>query len=122
MSESLKRATSASRLVSESKATTVQAYCRCNSGHYFQGEFCPFDGWSSPASRELAKAVRQLAADDCKLSLTALRQLGLGEATLERVVVIDFGCEASAFDALAPQEYVINGKSQTFPKVDAALK
>jgi hypothetical protein len=122
MSESLKRATSASWVFSESKATAVRAYCRCNSGHYFQGEHCPFDGWSSPASRELTKAVRKLASDDCKLSLAALCQLGLSDATLERVVVIDFGCEASAFDALAPQEYVINGKSQTFPKVDAALK
>jgi len=100
----------------------VRAYCRCNNGHYFQGEFCPFDGWSSPASGELAKAVLQLASDDRKLSLTALRQLGLSEATLERVVVIDFGCKASAFDALAPQEYVINGKSQSFPRVDPALK
>src|SRR5438132_7446484 len=108
MSESLKRATSASRVVSEDEAFAVRAYCRCNGGHYFQGEHCPFDGWSSPASKELARAVQQVAATGREISLRALREIGLTGAALERIVVIEFGCEASAFDALAPQQYVLN--------------
>ena len=39
----------------------ARAYCRCNSGHYFVGEYCPFDGWSSSASKELAAVSERLA-------------------------------------------------------------
>ena len=36
----------------------IRAYCRCNSGHYFVGEYCPIDGWSSSVAKELVKAYK----------------------------------------------------------------
>ena len=37
-----------------------RAYCRCNSGHYFVGEYCPLDGWSSPESIEVKQLTEQI--------------------------------------------------------------
>jgi hypothetical protein len=91
---------------------TTRAYCRCNSGHYFSGECCPYDGWSSPASRELARAVEQLATSDKELSLEELRNLGVSGETLWRTIIVSFGAGASVFDALSPDTYVVNGKTK----------
>src|SRR5207302_7264203 len=107
MSGLVKKASAVSRAVSESEQLCVRAFCSCNSGHYFQGEFCPFDGWSSRASKELAGAVRRLAALGEDLSLRALRGAGVSANTLERVQVVQFGARESAFDELAPKEYVV---------------
>jgi len=122
MSGLVKKASSVSRAVSESEQLCVRAFCRCNSGHYFQGEFCPFDGWSSKASKELADAVRRLAALGEDLSLRTLRGAGVSTDTLEHVLVVQFGARESAFEALAPKEYVVDGKPQPAVKVSRALK
>lgn len=101
---------------------TAHAYCRCNSGHYFGGEFCPFDGWSSPASRELTKALEQLERSQCPVSLEELRKAGVSQATLERTIVIDFGSSASVFEAVAPKEYVIQGEAKAVRQLDRSFK
>jgi hypothetical protein len=100
----------------------VRAYCRCTSGHYFQGECCPFDGWSSAASRELAAALARLAGQGQKPSLASLRKVGLSQGALERVVVIEFGTARSAFEALAPKEYVVNGEAKPLLILGSAFK
>ena len=74
-----------------------RAYCRCNSGHYFVGEYCPIDGWSSPASKELVKGIKWVTALGREPSLQALREAGLSEAALQRIIVIEFGTDACAF-------------------------
>ena len=101
---------------------TVRAYCRCNSGHYFQGEFCPFDGWSSAASKELATAVERLTGAGQELSLAALRKAGVSRETIERTVVVEFGSAASAFDALDPRGYVVNGEAKPLVKLGGSFK
>src|SRR5262245_49449855 len=101
---------------------TAHAYCRCNSGHYFVGEFCPFDGWSSPASRELTKAIQQLADAPREVSLEALRKAGVSQATLERTIVIEFGSDASAFEAVAPKEYIVHGEAKSVRQLDRSFK
>jgi hypothetical protein len=55
----------------------VQAYCRCNNGHYFVGEYCPIDGWSSPASKELVEGVKLLIGTGQEISLAELRRAGV---------------------------------------------
>jgi hypothetical protein len=102
--------------------TISKAYCRCNSGHYFQGEFCPFDGWSSAESKELAAAVEQLAAEGQELTLVGLRKAGVSRETLERTVVIAFGCAASAFEALDPRMYVVDGQAKPAVKLGSSFK
>jgi hypothetical protein len=91
----------------------THVYCRCNSGHYFIGESCPYDGWSSPASRELAKAAARLAEQGLPPTVEELRKAGVSNAALWRTLVVTFGTGASMFDALAPESYVVNGETKT---------
>jgi hypothetical protein len=87
------------------------AYCRCNGGDYFRdGGSCPLDGWSSPESLELADAVEQVRAAGRELSIAELRKVGVSQATLARTIVVEFGCEDAAFEALTPAGYVIDGE------------
>lgn len=95
-----------------------RAYARCNSGHYFMGEFCPFDGWSSPASKELTAALKLLARSGRNVSLEELRKAGVSEATLARTIVIEFGSSASAFEAVSPDDYVVNGATVALKDLD----
>jgi hypothetical protein len=98
----------------------ARAYCRCNSGHYFQGSHCPFDGWSSPESAELAEAVARLRAKGGSLSVDLLSEAGVSEATLARTIVIEFGCAASAFEAIAPEGLIVDGAWRPLLTLDAA--
>jgi hypothetical protein len=82
------------------------------------GEFCPFDGWSSPASRELTEALRRWARSGRKISLEGLRRAGVSEATLARTIVIEFGSSAAAFEAISPEDYVVNGKTIPLRNLD----
>lgn len=97
---------------------TVKAYCRCNSGHYFLGEHCPFDGWASPASEELTRAVAALLRAGREPTVTNLRALGVSEATLARVIAIEFGSADSMFEAIAPAGYCAEGRWAPLHKSD----
>ena len=85
------------------------AYSRCNGGHYFRGVCCPLDGWSSTASRELDAACQKLAASGRPVSLATLREAGVSESSLLRIIVIEFGSAESVFDAVSPEGYVVKG-------------
>jgi hypothetical protein len=86
------------------------------------GEYCPFDGWSSAASRELTEAVAQLSRFGKNLTIEELRKAGVGTATLKRTIIVEFGASASAFEALAPEEYVVNGAAKPLVKLDLNFK
>jgi len=85
------------------------AYIRCNSGHYFVGTHCPLDGWDSPESHELSQALERLVSEGHEVSIDALRGIGVSEAAMKRTIVIDFGSDSSAFDALVPEGYFFEG-------------
>src|SRR5262249_26424289 len=101
---------------------TTRAYSHCNSGHYFTGEYCPFDGWSSPGTRELARAVERLAKQNRRVSFEELRKAGVRAATLARTILVEFGSSESAFEALAPEECVVNGQAQSLLQLDRNFK
>jgi hypothetical protein len=103
-------------------SSTTRAYCRCNSGHYFSGESCPYDGWSSPASRELTEAVARLAKSGKELSIDELRNLGVSSETLWRTILVSFGVGASIFEAFSPDTYVVNGKTKPPQKLGLGFK
>jgi hypothetical protein len=103
-------------------ATTTRAYCRCNSGHYFMGESCPYDGWTSPAPRELTDAVARLAKAGKELSIEELRNFGVSSETLWRTIIISFGVGASIFEAFSPDTYVVNGETKSPRKLGAGFK
>lgn len=88
----------------------IRAYLRCNGGHYFAASHCPLDGWSSPASQELAAAVDELAQRGAAPSVEQLRTVGVSEETLARIIVIEFGSSWSAFELIAPEGYVVDGE------------
>ena len=86
------------------------------------GESCPYDGWSSPASRELSEAVVRLAKRGKELSIEELRNLGVSNETLWRTIIISFGVGASIFEALSPDTYVVNGEAKSPRKLGAGFK
>lgn len=100
----------------------TRAFCRCNSGHYFSGEFCPFDGWSSPASKELAHAVEELEAAGHRVSLEALRKSGVSSTTLQRTITIEFASGDSAFEAVSPDYLVVHGEAKPTHKLGLAFR
>jgi hypothetical protein len=87
-----------------------RAFFRCNSGHYFACEGCPLDGWSSAESAELFWAVVKLQTMRQELTLSHLREAGLSESASRRTIVIEFGDEQSAVDAISPEGYFVNGR------------
>ncbi len=103
-------------------SATKRAYCRCNSGHYFSGESCPYDGWSSPASSELTDAVARLTAMDKEVSIEELKKLCVSSETLWRTIIVSFGTALSIFDALSPETYVVKGETKSPRKLGAAFK
>jgi hypothetical protein len=100
----------------------VRVYCRCNSGHYFMGEYCPIDGWSSAASKELTEAVGRLTATGRAISLVELRKAGVSEEAFKRTIVIEFGANDSAFEAISPEGYVIKGEWKPLRYLDERFK
>ena len=83
-------------------------YIRCNSGHYFVGEVCPLDGWSSAESRELVIAVRAMGRE--ATTIAQLREHGLSEAALRRTIIVEFGDSNSAVEAISPEGYFVDGQ------------
>ncbi len=98
------------------------AYIRCNGGDYFIGEYCPLDNWSSPESKELTEVVNKLKQENRDISIDELRRAGLSDAALRRTIVIQFGSEASAFEAITPQGYVIQGEWKPLAKAGPDFK
>lgn len=86
------------------------------------GESCPYDGWSSPGSRELTDAVARLTKAGKELSIEELRSLGVSSETLWRTIIISFGVGASIFEALSPDTYVVNGETKPPRKLGLAFK
>jgi hypothetical protein len=87
-----------------------RAYCRCIRGHYFTGQVCSLDGWSAASAVELNAALRHFSSSDDELSIERLREAGVSEASLDRIVIVEFGPRATVFDLLSPEGYVIDGK------------
>jgi len=88
----------------------IRLYFRCNGGHYFTSRSsCPFDGWTCNGIGDALSALERATARGERLSIAELKTIGIDEETLQRVLLIEFGDEASAFEALAPGHFVYNG-------------
>ncbi len=95
----------------------IRVYCRCNSGHYFAGEICPLDGWSSSESLELADSVDRLRASGTRACLEQLRLGGASEEAIKRAIVIEFGSDSAVFEAIAPAGYMIEKEWRAIEKL-----
>jgi hypothetical protein len=60
---------------------------------------------------ELSQAVGRLRKAKIDPSIRALKTDGVSDQALERAIVVEFGSERSAFDAISPDYYIISGKS-----------
>ncbi|GEM_PF-1507402 len=103
-------------------SSTTRVYCCCNSGHYFSGASCPYDGWSSPAWRELTAAIAYRDKEGKKLAIAELSMLRVSRATLSRTSIVSFGRDASVFEALAPATYVVMGETKPPLKLGPGFK
>ena len=99
----------------------IKAYIRCNSGHYFSGEYCPLDGWTSAESRELADALTRVSGPG-ELSLRKLRQMGVSKTALRRAILVEFGSTDAVFEALAPEGYVLDHEWRPLASLDGRFK
>ena len=102
--------TPSARASFDSMEAMKRAYWRCNSGHYFSTSTCPLDGWNRPWTHELAEVTRQILSKDGAPSIQALRDSGVKQETLDKVIVIEFGSQKSSFDGFAPEAYFVGGK------------
>ena len=83
---------------------------RCNGGDYYSGRACPFDGWSRPELQRVFDAVAEMKTSGALISISALRERGFDKGVLDRVIVVEFGAEAAAFDAFHAEGFFIDGK------------
>jgi hypothetical protein len=83
-------------------------YTRCTSGHYFSGEYCPFDGWSGEASFRAHEISGVLSSQKIDITIENAKAAGMTDSELARCIVVDFGSETSTFEAMAISAYVRN--------------
>ena len=84
-------------------------YFRCNSGHYFEELYCPFDGWTHPGIAAVIAAVRKLRDSGTDITIDLHREAGVSKEVLRRVVIIEFGDPQAKFEALSPEDEVVDG-------------
>ena len=99
----------------------MQTYIRCNEGHYFVGEYCPFDGWSSEESKQLTEISKKITSEGKKLTLKELKENAASDETLRRTIIIDFGTGNFVFDAFSPDGFIIGGKYLRLPELPSEL-
>jgi hypothetical protein len=85
-------------------------FFRCNSGHFFSGKLCPRDGWSDPGIFKIWELEERLWRSGKRTTIKSLREAGADEAFIKRVVVIEFGDLTAAFEAVSPEQVVLNGQ------------
>src|SRR5258706_2717525 len=97
----------------------TEVFSRCNSGHYFVGERCPFDGWTSSAAIDIARATTALRATGSPPSIEGLRAVGAHEDSIARCIIIEFGSDRSSFDAFLIGEYMKGSDRVSWTDFDA---
>jgi hypothetical protein len=89
----------------------------CNGGDYYSDRNCPFDGWSRPDLQRLFVLIAQMKENAELVSISALQEKGFGKEVFDKVIVVEFGGEAAAFDAFHPEGYVIEGRCVPISKL-----
>lgn len=90
--------------------SVVRVFARCNGGHYFIGHTCPFDGWSSEETRDVASVTARLLEQGTSPSFEGLAGEGLSKGALARACVAEFPDDAAP-EAIAPRTLVVAGQA-----------
>ena len=64
------------------------------------GTHCPFDGWSSKESHEIACVVKKLEESGTDLSINTLKLAGLSDAALNIICVVEFASKDISYDSV----------------------
>jgi hypothetical protein len=94
---------------------------RCNSGHYFSGLACPFDGWSRTDIKKIMETIESLKKGGVMVSIETLKEHGFGEDIVKRVVIAQFGDPEAVFNGLYPMKISAKGKVMHFDKLDISF-
>jgi hypothetical protein len=97
-------------------------FFRCNSGHFYSGELCPWDGWSRAGLRQALDTIRRLQAEGRSVSVDVLRASGLGEDVLKRIVIVEFGDPEAVLEAIYPKQVVVAGEIKDLLRLDRRYK
>jgi len=98
-----------------------QLFFRCNSGHYFHGVGCPFDGWTMDGVQAAAEFFARLEPDGTAAGLDCLRPLNPSAELMRRMMIIEFGDADAAFDALVPDRYMYKGHEVRWDEIGPEL-
>jgi len=96
-------------------------FFRCNGGHYFQGTSCPFDGWSMDGLAGVVAVFQRMTAAGLVIDLRSLLAPEVSSELKRRVLLIEFGDDAAAFQALAPERYIHGGEELPWHRVPLEL-
>jgi len=88
----------------------LKLFLRCNSGHFFTSDVCPWDGWSHPSFKLAIETFNRLELEGKPVSIESLRNAGLDEEALQRVVILEFGDPQVALDGIYPKQVMVNGR------------
>jgi hypothetical protein len=102
--------------------SVARVFARCNGGHYFVGHTCPFDGWSSEETREIARAAAHLGEQGKRPSLEDLALEGLSDGALARACIAEFHSQEAAVEAIEPSTVVIEGIAYPLHKAPPGVK
>ncbi len=101
--------------------SVVRVFARCNDGHYFIGHTCPFDGWSSSETHEVADVAARLFRYGVRPSFERLIGEGLSEHALTRACVAEFP-ESAAPEAIAPEYLIVGGQAFALYKAPPSFR
>ena len=94
-------------------------FVRCNGGHYFRTtNACPWDGWSCDGIERARVIFDELGA---AADTDRMRERGVPDSLIARLMIAEFGADASAFEALAPERFVHRGAEVIAQKADTTL-
>jgi hypothetical protein len=97
-------------------------YFRCNSGHFFSGELCPWDGWSHPEVWKVLELSRRFATEGTAVSILNLRAAGVKEDAIKRIVIVEFGDPDAVIEGIYPKQVVVKGRVSNPIDLDSRFK
>lgn len=102
--------------------SVFRVFTRCNGGHYFAGQRCPFDGWGSEESASIARTAQRLADEGKAPSMAALQAAGLTATAMARACVLEFYATDNAFDAVEPHLVSVDDRAYLLKDAPEGLK
>lgn len=88
----------------------ARLFFRCSGGHYFQGNSCPFDGWTHDGIGPALQRFLELASADIPQGFDLIEELAPISDLRRRMLIVEFGDNEAEFQALAPDRYIYQGQ------------